>query len=916
MKLKQIRAWALIGCLLCAASLRSQQSGIVPRLIKFGGEINSPTTQTKGGESAANASPTVVSVTFSLYQLQEGGSSLWSESQKVQVDDQGRYTVLLGATLPEGLPLDLFTSGKALWLGIQPQLPGAVEQPRVLLVAVPYALKAADADTLGGQPASAYALVGSPNMVVAAAGASPDSSSHSVRPDFTTPGGGGTPAPAVSSCSATGDGAGVANQVAVFSGACAVTEASSFVDVGGKVGIGIANPIWPLEVIGNSTSVAGNNYSLFARANWTPSASDTTDAAMGLVLQSEKLGTFDSTAAEGLRGVQANAINGGTGAVTGEAALSGGVQNLSTGVVTNGYGAYILTPIVTAADPITNAYGVYVNGQTITGVTNAYGVYAAGATDANVFMGPVGVATATPTSGFKLEVNGTTKFDGLVTFAAGQTFGSAVTSVTTGAGSGITIGGTATAPTVSADTTVLATNASVATAVTAGELVAEGLSLPLAGGTLTGGLLGTTASFSSTGSFTGALTASGGAILPATAAATSSAGASSNPVDLFASSYNSTSTTAVDQDFRWLAEPAGNNTASPSATLSLQFGAADAAPADTGLSIASNGVITFAPGQTFTGAGTVTSVTGGTGILVTGTASVPIVSADETVLATNASVTTALVPYALSADVATAITAGEGVAEGVAEAASLPIGGGTLTGALTGTTASFSSTGSFSALTASSGDINLPLTTASTAGVINMGGVPLIHVCCNNDGYSNAWLGLGAGNFTGTGSTNTGIGNSALSASTSGSNNTATGADALLFNTTGSNNTAVGYNAGTSASLPTTGSNSTFIGANATATVDGLTDAVAIGNNAQVFGSNEMVLGGTGADAVNVGIGVINPLDTLVINNTSSGVNNIITAQTNGSNVFRVDQAGNAYGAAFNVGGADFAESVAVRGMR
>src|SRR5262249_59285847 len=34
--------------------------------------------------------------------------------------------------------------------------------------------------------------------------------------------------------------------------------------------------------------------------------------------------------------------------------------------------------------------------------------------------GKVGVGTAIP--GAKLEVNGTTKFDGLVTFAAGQTF--------------------------------------------------------------------------------------------------------------------------------------------------------------------------------------------------------------------------------------------------------------------------------------------------------------------------------------------------------------------------------------------------------------------------------------------------------------------------------------------------------------
>jgi len=40
-------------------------------------------------------------LTFSLYEVQEGGSPLWSESQKVRTDDQGRYTVLLGAASRE-----------------------------------------------------------------------------------------------------------------------------------------------------------------------------------------------------------------------------------------------------------------------------------------------------------------------------------------------------------------------------------------------------------------------------------------------------------------------------------------------------------------------------------------------------------------------------------------------------------------------------------------------------------------------------------------------------------------------------------------------------------------------------------------------------------------------------------------------
>src|SRR5262249_35155816 len=49
-------------------------------------------------------------------------------------------------------------SGEPRWLGVLAQIPGEPEQPRVLLVSVPYALKAADADTIGGKPASAFVL--------------------------------------------------------------------------------------------------------------------------------------------------------------------------------------------------------------------------------------------------------------------------------------------------------------------------------------------------------------------------------------------------------------------------------------------------------------------------------------------------------------------------------------------------------------------------------------------------------------------------------------------------------------------------------------------------------------------------------------------------------------------------------------
>lgn len=143
---------------LSAQEAATASATVVPPLIRLNG------TMTARGADDRNAAVSghPVMATFSLYELEQGGSPLWSESQKVELDEQGHYAVILGATSSEGLPIDLFSSGKALWLGVRPQLSGSDEIPRVLLVAVPYALKASDADSLGGKPASAYALAESP----------------------------------------------------------------------------------------------------------------------------------------------------------------------------------------------------------------------------------------------------------------------------------------------------------------------------------------------------------------------------------------------------------------------------------------------------------------------------------------------------------------------------------------------------------------------------------------------------------------------------------------------------------------------------------------------------------------------------------------------------------------------------------
>src|SRR6267142_4246352 len=125
----------------------------VPRLVKFAG-----TPKDELGKSRTG----IVGVTFAVYKEQEGGAALWLETQNVELDEQGRYTALLGATKSEGLPLELFTTGEPRWLGVQVNLPKELEQPRVLLVSVPYALKAADAETLGGKSLSSFVLAAPP----------------------------------------------------------------------------------------------------------------------------------------------------------------------------------------------------------------------------------------------------------------------------------------------------------------------------------------------------------------------------------------------------------------------------------------------------------------------------------------------------------------------------------------------------------------------------------------------------------------------------------------------------------------------------------------------------------------------------------------------------------------------------------
>jgi len=99
-----------------SANSTAQAASVVPRLVRFSGTANDLNGKPLSG---------VVGITFAL-------------------------------SKNTGVPAGLFTSGEARWVGVQVQ--GQAEQARVLLLSVPYALKAADAATIGGLPPSAFVL--------------------------------------------------------------------------------------------------------------------------------------------------------------------------------------------------------------------------------------------------------------------------------------------------------------------------------------------------------------------------------------------------------------------------------------------------------------------------------------------------------------------------------------------------------------------------------------------------------------------------------------------------------------------------------------------------------------------------------------------------------------------------------------
>jgi len=225
--LHSLLAIAILSTLLAGQETPTSRA-TVPRLVNFSG---------RAADAQGKPIAGISGVTFAIYKDQFEGAPLWLETQNVAADARGNYTVQLGATRPAGLPLDLFSSGEARWLGVQ--VSGQAEQPRILLLSVPYALKAADAETIGGLPPSAFVL------------AAPTSVSGSIS-NSAVPSASATP-PASSDVTTTG---GTASTLPVFTTATNI-QSSAITQTGSgttaKIGVNTTAPAATLDVTGSET---------------------------------------------------------------------------------------------------------------------------------------------------------------------------------------------------------------------------------------------------------------------------------------------------------------------------------------------------------------------------------------------------------------------------------------------------------------------------------------------------------------------------------------------------------------------------------------------------------------------------------------------------------------------------------------
>ncbi len=432
----------------------------VPRLVRFSGTLT---------DATGNALGSLVGVTFSLYAEQNGGAPLWSEVQNVQVDNTGHYTALLGFTKPDGLPVDLFNAVQAQWLGVRVE--AQAEQPRVMLLSVPYALKAADAETFGGKPPSAYvsaaSSAGSSNTNSVLNGSIHDSKVKNDHPLSLS-------------------GSGTTDYIPLWTNASTLGSSVIFQGSGHEIGIGTTTPVTPLEVTGNNsisivdvtqtgaagsaiagdvTATSGNGYGVTgstaspagtgvvgvntattgnAIGTAGSSSSSTGVGVLGVGTSSAGVnygvsGTTNSSTGVGVGGT-ANNTAGANFGVFGESSSTSGTGVSGAALATTGFA-------VGVAGSSNSSSGVGVVGDALSDTGSAFGVK--GVTASSTGVGVYGVAVST--SGANLGVEGIASspsaagVQGTNNSPTGTAFGVTALTVSTG---GIGIYGVAVEPSI------------------------------------------------------------------------------------------------------------------------------------------------------------------------------------------------------------------------------------------------------------------------------------------------------------------------------------------------------------------------------------------------------------------------------------------------------------------------------------
>jgi len=117
----------------------------------------------------------------------------------------------------------------------------------------------------------------------------------------------------------------------------------------------------------------------------------------------------------------------------------------------------------------------------------------------------------------------------------------------------------------------------------------------------------------------------------------------------------------------------------------------------------------------------------------------------------------------------------------------------------------------------------------------------------NTTGSQNTSSGYFSLNSNTTGNYNSGFGESALRVGTTGSYNTGIGASSLVSQQLGSYNSGLGYNSGSGF---ISGGNNTFLGGLTSVSINPCNNSTAIGYNAQITSSNQIMIGGSNLSGV------------------------------------------------------------------